>query len=83
MCKAYPVAQRQIIRSLFYDWLHFQSSDIMNIEPAMLLMIHSVPKHTDITESLLSFLIRLVNNSSEETKVIVQVKIDLRKMDYF
>jgi hypothetical protein len=46
-------------RALFYDWFFFdpKTDNIMNIEPAMLLMIHSIPKYVDITASLLEFLL--------------------------
>eukprot|EP00743_Colponemidia_sp_Colp-15_P009348 GILK01010219.1.p1 GENE.GILK01010219.1~~GILK01010219.1.p1 ORF type:complete len:1151 (-),score=163.04 GILK01010219.1:154-3606(-) len=45
--------------ALFYDWLFFQSKtdNLMNLEPGMLLMIHSLPKYADITNELLEFLV--------------------------
>src|SRR4051812_19601355 len=59
--------------SLFYDWLFFEinKDNIMNIgmcryvyltykspvEPAMLLMIHSIPKYAGLTATLMDFLI--------------------------
>ncbi|KAG0573724.1 hypothetical protein KC19_VG203900 [Ceratodon purpureus] len=49
--------------ALFYDWLFFTKVDnIMNIEPAMLLTVHSIPKYVDMTHSLLEFLFLLVEN---------------------
>jgi len=49
--------------ALFYDWLFFTKTDnIMNIEPAILLMVHSIPKYVDMTHSLLEFLFLLVEN---------------------
>lgn len=50
--------------ALFYDWLFFHEEvdNIMNIEPAMLLMINSIPKYVDMTESLLEFLFLLMDH---------------------
>ncbi|XP_042373214.1 integrator complex subunit 3-like isoform X1 [Zingiber officinale] len=50
--------------ALFYDWLFFDEKidNIMNIEPAMLLMVNSVPQYVDITHMLLEFLFLLVDN---------------------
>jgi integrator complex subunit 3 len=49
--------------ALFYDWLFFMKADnIMNIEPAILLTVHSIPKYVDMTNSLLEFLFLLVEN---------------------
>ncbi|XP_008800646.2 integrator complex subunit 3 [Phoenix dactylifera] len=50
--------------ALFYDWLFFDEKvdSIMNIEPAMLLMVNSVPKYVDLTHTLLEFLFLLVDN---------------------
>lgn len=45
--------------ALFYDWLFFDpnTDNIMNIEPAMLLMTQSMPKYAGVTAMLLEFLI--------------------------
>jgi integrator complex subunit 3 len=49
--------------ALFYDWLFFSKAEnIMNIEPAILLTVHSIPKYVDMTNSLLEFLFLLVEN---------------------
>lgn len=50
--------------ALFYDWLSYdpEKDNIMNIEPAMLLMWNSIPKHASITAGLLDFLCRINNN---------------------
>ena len=50
--------------ALFYDWLFFDErvDNIMNIEPAMLLMVYSIPKYIDMTHTLLEFLFLLVDN---------------------
>lgn len=59
--------------ALFYDWLFFNEKvdNVMNIEPAVLLMVHSIPKYTDITNSLLEFLFLLLDNYDLERKEIV------------
>ncbi|KAJ7552965.1 hypothetical protein O6H91_06G078600 [Diphasiastrum complanatum] len=48
--------------ALFYDWLFFsaKTDNIMNIEPAILVMVHSIPKYVDMTNSLLEFLFLLM-----------------------
>lgn len=49
--------------ALFYDWFFFTKTDnIMNIEPGILLMVHSIPKYADMTNSLLEFLFLSVEN---------------------
>lgn len=47
--------------SLFYDWLLYDSErdNIMNIEPAILVMYHSMRSHPAITATLLDFLCRV------------------------
>lgn len=59
--------------ALFYDWLFFNEKvdNVMNIEPAFLLMVHSVPSYIDITNSLLEFLLILLDNYDLERKEIV------------
>ncbi|TKY51724.1 Integrator complex subunit 3 [Spatholobus suberectus] len=59
--------------ALFYDWLFFDErvDSIMNIEPAVLLMVHSVPQYIDITRSLLEFLLHLVDNYDVERKDVI------------
>lgn len=59
--------------ALFYDWLFFNESvdNIMNIEPAMLLMVHSIPKYIKITHILLEFLLLLVDNYDVEHKDMI------------
>lgn len=50
--------------SLFYDWLFFdpEKDNIMNIEPAILVMYHSMRPHPAITATLLDFLCRIMPN---------------------
>uniref|UniRef100_A0A8B9F1J5 Integrator complex subunit 3 n=1 Tax=Amazona collaria TaxID=241587 RepID=A0A8B9F1J5_9PSIT len=47
--------------ALFYDWLFFnpEKDSIMNIEPAILVMHHSMKPHPAITATLLDFMCRL------------------------
>uniref|UniRef100_A0ACD5X3V1 Uncharacterized protein n=1 Tax=Avena sativa TaxID=4498 RepID=A0ACD5X3V1_AVESA len=61
--KAYIVANAKL--ALFYDWLFFDESkggNVMNIEPAMLLMVNSLSQYVDITNMLLEFLFLLIEN---------------------
>lgn len=50
--------------ALFYDWLFFdpQKDNIMNIEPGMLLMMHSLHKYPQFSATLLEFLMLSMNN---------------------
>ena len=59
--------------ALFYDWLFFkpENDNIMNIEPAILVMHHSIKPHPAITATLLDFLCRIIVNffPKEQDKV--------------
>ncbi|PPR82410.1 hypothetical protein GOBAR_AA38308 [Gossypium barbadense] len=59
--------------ALFFDWLFFNEKvdNIMNIEPAMLLMVCSLPKYVNFTHSLLEFLLLLVDNYDLDRKTII------------
>jgi len=59
--------------ALFFDWLLFDEKvdNIMNIEPAMLLMVNSLPKYVDITHTLLEFLFLLVDNYDVQRKEMI------------
>ncbi|KAK2975632.1 hypothetical protein RJ640_021077 [Escallonia rubra] len=59
--------------ALFYDWLFFDErvDNLMNIEPAILLMVNSLPKYLDVTQTLLEFLLLLVENYDVERKDLV------------
>ncbi|XP_023931443.1 integrator complex subunit 3 [Lingula anatina] len=50
--------------SLFYDWLFFdpEKDSIMNIEPCILVMYHSIRPHPAITATLLDFMCRIIPN---------------------
>ncbi|XP_031388542.1 integrator complex subunit 3-like isoform X2 [Punica granatum] len=59
--------------ALFYNWLFFdeRADKLMDIEPAVLLMVCSVPKYVEITNSLLEFLFLLVDNYDMEHKEMI------------
>nr|CAG4643757.1 EOG090X0205 [Lepidurus arcticus] len=48
--------------ALFYDWFFYdpEKDNIMNIEPAILVMYHSMRPHPAITATLLDFLCRII-----------------------
>lgn len=48
--------------ALFYDWLFFEpdKDNIMNIEPAILVMNNSMRSHPAVTATLLDFLCRII-----------------------
>ncbi|XP_013183853.1 integrator complex subunit 3 homolog [Amyelois transitella] len=50
--------------ALFYDWLFYdpEKDNIMNIEPAILVMHHSMRSHPAVTATLLDFLCRIIPN---------------------
>ncbi|MBN3292435.1 INT3 protein, partial [Polypterus senegalus] len=54
--------------ALFYDWLFFNpdKDSIMNIEPAILVMHHSMKPHPAITATLLDFMLKLEESVSLE-----------------
>ena len=61
--------------ALFYDWLFIDErvDNIINIEPAMLLMVYSTPKYIDMT--LLKFLFLLGDNYNDVRHIdIIEVK---------
>ncbi|GAB2277065.1 hypothetical protein Dimus_011773 [Dionaea muscipula] len=69
--KSYIEANAKL--ALFYDWLFFDDvvDNIMNIEPAILLMVNSIPRYMDITHNLLEFLVLLVDNYDVERQNII------------
>ncbi|KAL9233576.1 hypothetical protein vseg_008556 [Gypsophila vaccaria] len=69
--KKYVEASVKLV--LFYDWLFFDEKvdNFMNVEPAMLLMVNSIPRYVDITNSLLEFLLLLVENYDMDRKNVV------------
>ncbi|XP_057365693.1 integrator complex subunit 3-like [Daphnia carinata] len=60
----HPVAASNAKMALFYDWLFYDAErdNIMNIEPAILVMYHSMRPHPAITATLLDFLCRIIPN---------------------
>ncbi|KAK6631392.1 hypothetical protein RUM43_000169 [Polyplax serrata] len=50
--------------ALFYDWLFFdpERDNIMNIEPAILVMSNSMRSHPAVTATLLDFMCRIIPN---------------------
>ncbi|XP_042903927.1 integrator complex subunit 3 isoform X2 [Parasteatoda tepidariorum] len=70
--------------SLFYDWLFFdpEKDSIMNIEPAILVIYHSVRSHPVITATLLDFLCRIMPNFclSLKTQVKQGIYASLRQI---
>lgn len=58
------VAMSNAKLALFYDWLFFDSDkdNIMNIEPAILVMYHSMRSHPAVSATLLDFLCRIISN---------------------
>ena len=58
------VASSNAKLALFYDWLFFDpdKDNIMNIEPAILVMHNSMRSHPSVTATLLDFLCRIMAN---------------------
>ncbi|KAM2986717.1 hypothetical protein FF2_006962 [Malus domestica] len=54
--------------ALLYDWLFFEErvDNIMDIEPAMLLMVYSIPRYIDVTHTILEFFFLLMDNYDVE-----------------
>lgn len=59
--------------ALFYDWLFFmrKTDNLMNIEPALLLMVYSLPKYADMTQSLLEFLFFCMEHYDPQRKDLI------------
>ncbi|XP_024005091.1 integrator complex subunit 3 [Eutrema salsugineum] len=59
--------------ALFYDWLFFDErvDNIMNVEPAALLIAWSIPQYPHITRSLLEFLLHLVDTQDTNHRDLV------------
>ena len=71
--------------ALFYDWLFFdpEKDNIMNIEPAILVMHHSMRPHPAITATLLDFVCRIIVNFTtgrEQEKVKAGVYNSLKQI---
>ena len=51
--------------ALFYDWLFFDEKvdNVMNIEPAFLLMVNSMSRYIEMTHMLLDYFFHLLNRA--------------------
>jgi integrator complex subunit 3 len=69
--KSYVQANAKL--ALYCDWLFFQEGrdSVMNVEPAMLLMVNSVPQYTEITSMLHECLFLLVENYDVRRKAAI------------
>lgn len=79
-----PIVSANAKLALFYDWLFFDpiKDNIMNIEPGILVMYHSIRSHPFVTGSLLDFLCRIMKNFSpkHEEKIRSGVYNSFRKI---
>ena len=71
--------------ALFYDWLAFDpiKDNIMNVEPGILVMYHSLRSHPVVSCTLLDFLCRIMNNfypKSDDDKIRTGVYNSLKKI---
>lgn len=70
--------------ALFYDWLFFDpiKDNIMNVEPGILVMYHSIRNHPMVSSTLLDFLCRIMKNffPKSEDKIRTGVYNSLRKI---
>lgn len=70
--------------ALFYDWLFFDpmKDNIMNVEPGILVMFHSIRNHPLVSSTLLDFLCRIMKNFFPkcEDKIRTGVYNSLRKI---
>jgi integrator complex subunit 3 len=71
LAQPHPVVLADAKLALFYDWLNYSSNtdNIMNIEPAALLMFHSLRSHPQMTQSLLDFLCRLTTQFNPQSSI--------------
>lgn len=65
--------------ALFFDWLLYdaKADNIMNIEPAILVMYYSIKPHPTVTASLLDFLARIP--STFAPKISDHIKAGIKK----
>lgn len=79
-----PIVLANAKLALFYDWLFFdpQKDNIMNVEPGILVMYHSIRNHPFVSGSLLDFLCRIIKNFSpkHEDQIRNGVYNSLRKI---
>lgn len=79
-----PIVLANAKLALFYDWLFFDpiKDNIMNVEPGILVMYHSIRNHPFVSGTLLDFLCRIMKNFSPrlEDKIRTGVYNSLRKI---
>lgn len=79
-----PIVLANAKLALFYDWLFFDplKDNIMNVEPGILVMYHSIRNHPFVSGTLLDFLCRIMKNFSPrlEDKIRIGVYNSLRKI---
>uniref|UniRef100_A0A1B0CHZ5 SOSS complex subunit A homolog n=1 Tax=Lutzomyia longipalpis TaxID=7200 RepID=A0A1B0CHZ5_LUTLO len=79
-----PTALANAKLALFYDWLFFDpmKDNIMNVEPGILVMYHSIRNHPLVSSTLLDFLCRIMKNfyPKNEDKIRMGVYNSLRKI---
>lgn len=79
-----PIAMANAKLALFYDWLVFDPNkdNIMNIEPGILVMYHSIKTHPLVTNTLLDFLVRIMKNffPKHEEKIKMGIHNSFRKI---
>lgn len=70
--------------AIFYDWLFFDpvKDNIMNVEPGILVMFHSIRNHPMVSTTLLDFLCRIMKNfyPKGEERIKAGVYNSLRKI---
>ncbi|TMW62991.1 hypothetical protein Poli38472_005609 [Pythium oligandrum] len=74
LCKS-PTTLARVQLAMFFDYLYFKQSDnIMNVEPAMLLMVKSLKSHPQMTLAMIQFLVFAVEKfaSSATNKQLMQ-----------
>lgn len=85
LCRQNHHIERSFKLALFYDWLFFdeKTDNIMNVEPAALLMVWSIPQYPHITHSLLEFLLNLVEtyDSRHRDKIMRGVASAFREIE--
>ncbi|PRP89617.1 hypothetical protein PROFUN_00881 [Planoprotostelium fungivorum] len=73
-CVKTPIMTANAKLCLFYDWMFFdekRGDNIMNIEPALLLMMKSMPKYDKLTSTLLDFLLSVMEFYDPKKKEMI------------
>lgn len=76
-CVKSPAVLASVKLALFYDWLFFDpaADSIMNIEPAILVMVNSLARYASITASLLEFLVLVVDSYFPPMTQVIRANI--------